>query len=256
MKRVLIAVGLASILLLLASCSTTSVGRHLYYFNTGQDADVRVHGSLPLVSVQLSGRTLSWSESSGNFVTTYTFEFDNANDFANMVFDYLPLHDLGATVPDALRNGDVRLTNYLDYKAWIKNESYDWGVPVVDKEDTPNQMDPNILKCLNENVNADKYLVIDGDIIYNRQKRMFGLIPFRMIYEISMVVYDSDGEKIFSKEYQHLLKKFPGSIYEAQSYYDALEISVEAVKGDMIADLQSFGATPAKENIRSDKEAM
>ena len=153
-KRATVIIALGIVLLLFVSCSTT--GRHLYYHQDQETAEksTSVEGSLPLVSIQLSGRTLNWSEGGGNYITNYTFNFDNANAFADMVFDYLPLRDLGVSIPATLRRGDVRLTEYIDYMARIRNESYAWGVKVVDAKGDPSRMDPNILTCLNENVDA------------------------------------------------------------------------------------------------------
>lgn len=245
MKHALKMVIVLVTIVLIAACTTT--GRHLYYHEAEPEAELTIEGALPLVSIQLSGRSLSWSEQGGNIVTTYTFEFNDANGYANMVFDYLPLKELGIGIPETLRKGDVRLTEYLDYRAWIRNESYDWGIPVVDEKGTAERMDPNILTCLNETVDSEYYLVLNADIIDHQWSAWFGLIPFRIVYEFSAVVYDRDGRKVVSRHYRHPIKQMPGSIYEARTYYDGLEIALEQVKDEITADLKELGASPDAE---------
>lgn len=254
MKPIRIAVLGFFIVLLLSSCS--SLGHHLYYHETPeeQDEQVQLEESLPLVSIQLSGRIISWSEQGGNVVTTYTFEFEDANEFANQAFDYIPFKELGVYVPSALHEGDLNPSEYLDYNAWIRNTSYDWGVAVVDAKGRPDRMDPNILKMLNDNIESEYYLVLDADILDYQWKKWFGLIPFEMTYEISLVLYNNQGEKVVSNHYRHRLTKAPGSFYKATGYYSGLEISLEAVKDEIIEDLAKLGAAPTSSEGSSKQE--
>ncbi len=232
------------IILLSVSCMTKQ--KHLYFYET--DQNVKIKGTVPLVSIQVSGREYRWTEKRGNVSTTYIFYFENANRFANILLKAIPIKDYGIVVPDILQKGKVNLKNYTTEMAAISNKSYDWGIPVVDEINNPKKMDGDVLTCLNDNLDSDYYLVLDADILSIQFPKWFGLVPFKIKYEFSLVMYDRKGNKVLSKHYRYFSSEIPGSIYDVESYYKGLELALDQAKEKIIKDLISIGATPVIEN--------
>ena len=185
------------ILISVVSCNT--VNKYFYYYET--DGNISIDGTVALVSIQLNGKSYHWSTRVGRVQTSYTFVFEDANTFANMIFNYIPLKDYGLFLPENLYHRNVHLYDYMDDVSSISNSKYDWGIPIVDEKNDPTLMNQSILLCLNENIDADYYMVIDAGILELQTTRFFGLLPFQLLYEITTAIYDKSGEKIYSKNY-------------------------------------------------------
>lgn len=239
---------LAFVLLILFSImSCNTVNKHFYYYETVDETSIS--GTVALVSIQLDGKSYRWSTRMGRRTTRYTFNFDNANTFANMIFDYIPIKDYGIFLPENLYNRDVHLYDYMDDVSSISNSSYDWGIPIVDEKNNPTMMNQSILKCLNENIEADYYMVINGGIIDFQAPRLFGLIPFQIFYEITTAVYDKSGEKIFSRNYRYQVKRASGRVTDVETFYSNLEKALEKRRLDIITDIEQLNIFSTENDI-------
>ena len=105
------------------------------------------------------------------------------------------------------------------------------------------------LDILNKEIKSDYYLVFDGDIIEYEIPSFFNFFEFSLTYEISIVIYNNIGDKVFSKHYKQNFHRIPESHMDANTYYDYLSKTIFLYADTIDKDLKAVILNSGKNKI-------
>ncbi len=146
-----------------------------------------------------------------------------------------------ATLPDQVFKAyrSLRSNGFLLTKE--SNAPATGFISLYDQEGKPDQLDPKILKILNDSLDLDYYLLLDGDIIDYVVPSLANFMEFSLEFEISLIAYDRLGKKVLSRHYSRRFERLNGfSWVDSEAYIEVLGMTMESIAEQLNADILAF----------------
>ncbi len=229
MKKIIL-IFLAAFVIFISSCIVS----YKIIKNEEIERPQRLEGRISFVGTMLEDPVATWSFGNYSYSVPFKNPFLPTITFFEVIEpDYQKKIELGLTDSNKVISftnlvSKAGIETYVHMPGFIPLFDSSKSVPIKIKGINKDSylLDEDCLQFLNDNIDADYYMVCIGRLHDYQLPNIFNGFNFKLAPEYRIIIYDREGRKVFSKSYVYLFEKIKDSHMLVMTYYNYLNFAI------------------------------